>query len=101
LFNCIQEVQKGRFYITPYLAFYLEEMSRPVAPGATKLKLLTRRESEVLGYIAKGYTNEQIAAQLHVSYRTVVNHKSNIVEKLSMNGAHELLPFAIAMCHLL
>ncbi len=101
LFNCIREVRLGRFYITPYLAFYLEEMNRPVATGATKLKLLTRREREVLVYIAKGYTNDQIAARLHVSYRTVVNHKSNIVEKLAMNGAHELLPFAITVCHLL
>lgn len=101
LFNCIREVKQGRFYITPYLAFYLEDINRPTAPGATKLVLLTKRESEVLGFIAKGYSNDQIAAHLYVSYRTIVNHKSNIVEKLALTGAHDLLPFALSVGHLL
>jgi DNA-binding NarL/FixJ family response regulator len=45
---------------------------------------LTERESEVLGLIAQGRTNEEIAGQLVLSLKTVRNHVSNIFSKLQV-----------------
>jgi two-component system, NarL family, response regulator DevR len=62
---------------------------------------LTEREREVLGLIALGYTNKQIAEKLVVSEKTARNHVSHILEKLGIarrSGAaayaieHKLLP---------
>jgi len=46
---------------------------------------LTRRELEVLGLVAKGWSNRRIADDLHLSENTVKNHLRNVCEKL---GAH-------------
>jgi DNA-binding NarL/FixJ family response regulator len=45
---------------------------------------LTEREAEVLGMIAQGRTNQEIAAQLVLSLKTVRNHVSNIFSKLQV-----------------
>jgi DNA-binding CsgD family transcriptional regulator len=44
---------------------------------------LTQREQEVLVVLARGATNPQIAAELHLSERTVAHHVSSILRKLS------------------
>ena len=45
---------------------------------------LTEREREVLGLIAQGYNNAEIARQLFLSVKTVRNHVSNIFSKLQV-----------------
>lgn len=50
---------------------------------------LTRREAEILAYIASGDTNAQIAARLFISAKTVANHVSTILNKLQVIDRHE------------
>ena len=50
---------------------------------------LTRREQEVLQFIGKGCTNQEIAALLLVEIGTVKNHVHNILEKLNVNTRGE------------
>jgi DNA-binding CsgD family transcriptional regulator len=60
-----------------------------VAPGGADggaLAELSAREREVLALVAEGRTNEQIAARLVVSHRTVERHLSNIYAKLRLSG---------------
>jgi DNA-binding NarL/FixJ family response regulator len=45
---------------------------------------LTEREREILGQIARGYSNSDIARQLVLSQKTVANHVSNIFSKLQV-----------------
>lgn len=45
---------------------------------------LTEREREILTLIARGYTNQQLAAHLLLSPKTVRNHISNIFSKLQV-----------------
>ena len=53
---------------------------------------LTRRETQVLGYIADGNTNKQIGAVLQISEQTIKNHVSAILRKLNANGrAHAVV----------
>ena len=46
---------------------------------------LTRREGEIAGLIARGLTNRQIAAALHISERTAENHVQHIMAKLGLH----------------
>jgi DNA-binding NarL/FixJ family response regulator len=50
----------------------------------TELSDLTRREREILEYIARGLTNRQIANLLLISEKTVRNHVTNIFSRLSV-----------------
>jgi DNA-binding NarL/FixJ family response regulator len=56
---------------------------------------LTRREREILGYIAEGYTSPQIAKMLYLSKKTVENHRANIMEKLDIHDTAGLVRYAI------
>jgi two-component system response regulator NreC len=56
---------------------------------------LTHREKQVLKLIAEGYTNKQIADMLYMSVKTVMGHRTHIMEKLNIHSRTELVKFAI------
>lgn len=51
---------------------------------------LTRRETEILRYLARGISNGAVARFLHISEKTVSAHKRNIMSKLNMIRPAEL-----------
>jgi len=55
------------------------------------LEILTPREVEVLKLTEKGFSNRDIAQDLHLSIRTVQTHRSNICKKLGLKGRAALL----------
>src|SRR6266516_4816558 len=56
---------------------------------------LTPREQEVVKLIAEAHTNKEIAEILHLSEKTVENHRSNAMRKLGMRDRVELVRYAI------
>ncbi len=56
---------------------------------------LTPREIEILQFIAKGYLNKQIAAELGISEQTIKNHVTSILRKLNANARTEAVVVAI------
>ena len=56
---------------------------------------LTDREKEVLRLIAEGKSNKEIAEQLFLSVKTVMVHRTNIMEKLDIHSRTELVKYAI------
>ena len=67
------------------------EEKRDAAAG----QQLTKRELEVLQYIAQGYTNRQIAEALFLSFRTVNTHRANLMQKLNIHDTAGLVRHAI------
>jgi two-component system, LuxR family, response regulator FixJ len=59
-------------------------------PHADEQQLLTPREQEVLGLIAKGKQSKEIAEALCISIKTVEFHRANIREKLGVTSLPEL-----------
>ncbi|MGA2176889.1 MAG: response regulator transcription factor [Verrucomicrobiota bacterium] len=57
---------------------------------------LTPAERRVLKHIAEDRTSKEIADLLHISVRTVENHRLNICQKLNLHGCYSLLKFALA-----
>lgn len=66
-----------------------------LAPSAP-LVTLTPREIEVLTLLSLGMRTKQIAATLHVNWRTVQFHLSNIYSKLGANNRTHAVMLAIA-----
>ena len=62
---------------------------------ARDLKCLSNREREVLKLFVDGLGNQEIADQLFISVRTVESHKTNIMQKLQLKTAVDLVKFAI------
>jgi len=58
---------------------------------------LTKREVEVLRFIAQGYTNRQIADALFLSFRTIHTHRANLMKKLDIHDTAGLVRHAITM----
>lgn len=55
---------------------------------------LTKRETEIVKLLAREYTNERIAGELNISYRTVETHRKNIMHKTESRNLAGLLKFA-------
>jgi len=57
--------------------------------------VLSNREREVLFYVAKEYTNQEIADTIRISLRTVETHKRNLVKKLRVKNVVGLVRYAL------
>lgn len=56
---------------------------------------LSRREREILGRLADGLSSKEIAAKLHLSESTVVNHRKNMLRKTNTKNVAELIRYTI------
>ena len=82
--RAIEAVGRGEAIFSPSIAGRLLAYFANNRPVMTAFPELTEREHEILALIAHGRTNEQIAAQLVVSIKTVRNHVSTIFSKLQV-----------------
>lgn len=96
LVGAIEEVLKGRTYLSPVLA---KTFNGPLpvrsARGRTSSTELTDREREVLQPLAEGHPSKVIAALLHVTVKTVEFHKAMIKRKLHLHTTADLIRYAI------
>lgn len=96
LSDAVHRVAEGDAVFSPRLAgFVLDAFRGGELASDPELDLLTAREREVLQLIARGYLYKEIAAQLHLSVKTVESHVSAVLRKLQLSSRHELTRWAV------
>jgi two-component system, NarL family, response regulator LiaR len=95
LLDAIRTVHRGESVLHPTVARKLmREIKQPARLPPTA-DPLTPREVEVLGYLAQGMANRQIADELSVSVRTVSTHVRNILDKLHLANRTQAALYAV------
>lgn len=90
LMEAITTVIKGKKYLS-------YEVSKTLRQKKESSIVLTRREIEVLGLIADGLTNNEIAEKLFVSVTTVDTHRKNLLAKFQAKNIALLVRMAAQM----
>ncbi|HMI66641.1 MAG TPA: response regulator transcription factor [Cyclobacteriaceae bacterium] len=88
----------GRFFNDAIMKLVFEDFYSHEKLKSADKKLpddLTKREYEVLGLVAAGKTNKELAETLFISTKTVETHKTHIMEKLGLRNSTELVKYAI------
>jgi DNA-binding NarL/FixJ family response regulator len=67
----------------------------PPSRDIVVLSRLSKREVEVLKYIADGLSTKQIAVEMDITFKTAVSHRSHLMEKLNIHSAVILTRYAI------
>jgi DNA-binding NarL/FixJ family response regulator len=98
--KCLCNVYQGQIWATSNeLELVLDALFRTAglrvidAKGAT---LLSKREEQVVGFVADGLSNRDIARELSLSEHTVKNHLFRIFEKLGVSSRVELVLYAFS-----
>jgi DNA-binding NarL/FixJ family response regulator len=97
LVEACRATMRGQPFLYPggVQALMREYLERARTGDTTHSELLTPREEEILKLVAEAHTNDEIAALLHISKKTVERHRANILEKLGMRDRVELTRYAI------
>jgi DNA-binding NarL/FixJ family response regulator len=80
--------------VTRRLISEFARMGAPKAPDRSRLGGLTERETEVLGLIARGMSNAEVAAHLVVAEQTVKTHVRRILMKLDLRDRTQAVVYA-------
>jgi len=99
LLRAIRAVRKGQTMIHPGIARrVLDRLSVVASNGngsAPDGKSLTEREAEILGLVARGATNKEIASKLFMSESTVKSHLRTIFNKINVHDRTQAAAYAI------
>jgi DNA-binding NarL/FixJ family response regulator len=89
-----QELDRGLRRIIAGEEYVSEDLRAAVAAGSP-VGSLTMRERQVLTLAAQGSSNAEIAALLNISTKTADNHRTNLMRKLGVHSAAELVALAL------
>ena len=92
LLEAIRQASSGGTYLNPSLGARLA--AAPPEPAGPPDDL-SERELSVLRLIALGFTNSEIASELHLSVRTVESHRAHIQQKTRRSSRAELVRYAL------
>jgi DNA-binding NarL/FixJ family response regulator len=95
----LEAVSNGEYYLDSSLSHSVVRklLELPEKEGGLSDKScgsLTSRELQVMRMVAEGKSNKEIAAEFCISPKTVENHRSNIMEKLNLHSAIDLVRYA-------
>jgi DNA-binding NarL/FixJ family response regulator len=97
LIKMLRGMERGEAPISRTMAArILDEFARQdETPQLDGELLLTRREREVLQWVARGASNREIAEALVISENTVKNHMRNILSKLHLSNRAQVMAYAL------
>jgi len=93
LLHAVRAVVKNQKYLCPCITAVMEGDTTPQMVAG--IKLIGRREREVLQLLAEGHSSPEIAERLFISASTVDVHRRNIMNKLGLHSIAELTKYAI------
>lgn len=82
----IESMKESKPYFDPNI-----EIIEPVKDSFTAQLKLTKREKEIISFIALGKSTKEIATQLFLSELTIKTHRKNISEKLGSKGIADFI----------
>ena len=84
LVDAVRRVAAGQSLIDPTVTTRLLDRVRSGRTGGSELDSLTPQEQRLLGYIAEGLTNREIAERMSLAEKTVKNYVSSVLAKLGV-----------------
>lgn len=95
----IRQALSGGMVLSPEMSTSILEQycGQRQHPASAPLPQLTDREFEVLQLLGEAKTNREIAEELHLSPKTVETHRMNLLRKLKLKSAAEVMRFAIQL----
>jgi two-component system, NarL family, response regulator NreC len=95
LATAIRTVARGGVHLDPQIAGkVVNAYVKPIEVRSGE-DSLSAREQEVLLCVAWGYSNKEIAGQLHLSVKTVEGHKARIMQKLDLKSRSDIVRYAL------
>ena len=94
LLEAVRTVERGGTYVSPQVAAGLNGGPSGLE-RATSLDSLSKRELEVMCFLATGMTNREIAEQLGISVKTIDTHRGHLLKKLQLRNNSDITRFAI------
>jgi len=96
--EAVRQVALGKVWFSKEVRARLVADGKNVALGKntrTRVSTLSTRESEVLGYLARGMSKKEVAQTMHVSIKTIEGHAEKLMSKLGIHDRVALARFAI------
>jgi two-component system nitrate/nitrite response regulator NarL len=95
--RAIERINQGEGYFNSEEARQAFDEHSKAAPSRKDRRVadLSEREMEVLGKIAEGRSNREIAAEFGLSVRTIETHRERIMQKLQIHNVAGLIKYAI------
>lgn len=97
LFSAIESIRQGGKFLSPLLTgeFLTRRMRASDNYRTSTARRLSSREKEILTMVAKGMSSREMAEALSISVRTVESHRANIMSKLKLKKATDLVRYAV------
>lgn len=99
--NAVKKVANDEQYFTDDIKEKMMQtlLNRPIKEKGSQdgvlITSLTKREREILKYVAQQYSTREIADELHISESTVETHRKNLMQKLKVKNSVGLAIFAL------
>lgn len=92
----IRQILAGKVYFSPTMVQHvISGFANRVPVNQSPIDALSDRELEVFTLIGKGEATSQIAAQLHLSVKTIETHRDKIKRKLGLSSGNQLVRHAV------
>ena len=96
LVRAIKRVAAGPTYLDPAITEHVVGSSASGRGTASPAgKSLSKREEDVLRFVALGFLTKEIAPRLQISMKTVETHKANAMNKMGMHSRIDIVRYAV------